>query len=186
MSVGVRIDRREGATGVGAGFTTGADRVFGGLSASRLRYREFDTDVNAVAGYVGWSVIPAVETLYICPLVQGAYGRGPNDASTTPNTARTALSALIGLAVAGQIAVTGNVSLIPNVSGGLLAQQSTETRGTVTSSGSDFGGSISGGISVLLRQTVSIQPAVRLPIGFTDKDPVFSLGVTLGFRRAPR
>lgn len=181
VNAGVRADRRDGAGGFGVGLAAGAERAFGGVSASRLRYRELDASVSALAAYVGWSVVPAISTLYICPLLQGAYGRGPNDDAT--NTTRSSLSGLAGLAVAGQIAVTSRVSLIPNVSAGVLYQRSSQTTDGASSAGSDIGGSVSGGVSVLLNQRLSVQPAVRVPVGFTDREPVFSLGVTIGFRR---
>jgi hypothetical protein len=177
----VRADRREGASGFGIGASAGADRAFGGVSASRLRYAELDANVTAVAASAGWSVVPSISTLYVCPILQAAYGRGPNDEAT--NTTRSSLSALAGLAVAGQIAVTSRVSLIPNVSAGVLVQRSSQSTDGASSAGSDIGGTVSGGVSVLLNQRLAIQPTVRVPVGFTDREPVYSLGVTIGFRR---
>lgn len=177
----VRADRRDGASGFGVGASAGADRAFGGVSASRLRYAELDANVTAVAAAAGWSVVPSISTLYVCPILQAAYGRGPNDDAT--NTTRSSLSGLAGLAVAGQIAVTSRVSLIPNVSAGVLLQRSSQSTDGASSAGSDIGGTVSGGVSILLNQRLSIQPAVRVPVGFTDREPVYSLGVTIGFRR---
>lgn len=180
----VRADRRDGASGFGIGASAGADRAFGSVSASRLRYAELDANVTAVAASAGWSVVPSISTLYVCPILQAAYGRGPNDEAT--NTTRSSLSALAGLAVAGQIAVTSRVSLIPNVSAGVLVQRSSQKTDEVSSAGSDIGGTVSGGVSVLLNQRIAVQPAVRLPVGFSDREPVYSLGVTVGFAPARR
>lgn len=183
-NVGVRVDWRDGATGVAAAGVTGADRAFVGMSASRLRYAELDANVTAIAASAGWSVVPSISTLYVCPILQAAYGRGPNDDAT--NTTRSSLSALAGLAVAGQIAVTSRVSLVPNVSAGVLVQRSSQRTDEVSSAGSDIGGTVSGGVSVLLNQRIAVQPAVRLPVGFSDREPVYSLGVTVGFAPARR
>jgi hypothetical protein len=180
----VRADRRDGASGFGLGASAGSDRAFGGVSASRLRYAELDANVTAVAASAGWSVVPSISTLYVCPILQAAYGRGPNNEAT--NTTRSSLSALAGLAVAGQIAVTSRVSLIPNVSAGVLVQRSSQRTDEVSSAGSDIGGTVSGGVSVLLNQRIAVQPAVRIPIGFSDREPVYSLGVTVGFAPARR
>lgn len=180
----VRVDRREGATGFGAGLAAGSDRAFGTLAASRLRYAELNAAATSMSASAGWSVPPAIPTLFICPLVQASYGRGPDEDSTTYTVRRTALTASAGLAIAGQIAVTSAISLIPNVTAGILLQRSTRTSGDRSASGSDLGGTVSAGLSLLLSEIVAIQPAVRLPVGFTDRDPVYSLGVSVGLLRA--
>jgi len=189
VNAGVRLDRRQNATGVGAAVAVGTDRAFGGFSASRLRYTEFDASASAFAAHVGWSVPPSIPTLFICPILQGAYGRGPNDNSAPSATRRSSLSALAGLAIAGQIALHSKLSLIPNVTGGVLYQRSTRTINATSAAasdvGSDFGGTVSAGVSLLLNDGIAIQPAVRLPIGFDDRDPVFSIGLTFGLGRRP-
>lgn len=186
LNAGVRVDQRKRGTGLGASLSGGADRAFGGVALSRLHYSEFDAQASALSAYVGWSVVPAIETLFICPLVQGSYGRGPNTVTGATQTTRTSWSGLVGLAVAGQIALTSSMSLIPNVTGGIVVQQSKETGTTSGRSGSDLGGTIGAGIAVLLRDRWAIQPAARVPVGFTDRTPAYSLGVTIGLRTESR
>ncbi len=183
VNAGLRLDRRDGATGFGAGVSAGADRAFAGLAVSNLRYRELDASASSVSAYAGWSVPPSIATLFICPLIQVGYGRGPNEDSTTYTVQRSSQSALAGLAVAGQIALSNTVSIIPNVTAGVLLQRSTRTGNGASESGGDLGATISGGLSVLLTDRLAIQSAVRLPVGFGDKDPVYSLGVIAGFRK---
>jgi len=183
-SATARVDSRDGATGFGAGASAGRDRAFGTLSASRLRYAELNAAATSVAVGAGWSVPPSIPTLFICPVVQVSYGRGPNEDSTTFAVQRASYTALAGLAVAGQIAVASAVSIIPNASAGVLLQRSTRTVRGTSASGSDLGGTVSAGLSLLLTDALAIQPAVRMPVGFTDRDPVYSLAITLGLRRA--
>lgn len=183
VNVAVRADRRLSGSGIGIGITGGAERMFAGVSATQLQFTDVDASARSVAAYMGWSVVPSVETLYICPLLQFTYGRGPDDILRNRHNDRSAIAGLGGLAMSGQIALTNGLSLIPYVNGGALLQQSRLVRNGTVRKSSELGGTASAGLSLLIQQAFAIQASARVPIGFSDDEFVYSLGVTMGFLR---
>lgn len=181
VNLGARITFPDGANDFNARLGFGGPNGFGGISVGFTDYDALSKNSLNVGGDVGYSVpVNSRRTTTMCPLVQLNYQNGPN----TPTVDRNGLGLLAGVALGGEVEAADDFVLVPHVSAGVLYRRVKSTTGTDSESASETGGQIGAGLSFQFNRIFNITPSVTFPVGFEgNTDPVFAIGMSLGFRR---
>jgi hypothetical protein len=184
VNLGVDASFTDGATGVGASLGLGNDAGFVIPTVGYVSYSDADASSMVVGATGGLSVKPATNSsLRVCPIAQVTYAYGPNEDTGIGRLTTNQLGAMGGLAIGGVAKVSPGFAVIPNAFGGVLHQRSTFKLGSDSETISDTGGAIGGGVSLLFNDIFAIVPSITVPVGFETSDPVFSIGVSIGFLR---
>ena len=183
-NIGVGASFTDGAKGVDGSFGFGTDKAFAGVGVGYVSYSDLDASSTSFSGGGGLSFpVSSASGVRICPVAQGSYGYGPNEETSLGKLKITTLGLLGGLAIGGAVEVSPGFSVVPNARGGVLFQSATASLDGDSESGNETGGLIAGGVSLLFGTNFTIEPTVSVPVGFETNDPVFSIGVTIGFKR---
>ncbi len=183
-NIGIGAEFTDGAKGISGGVTFGNDKAFGGAGIGYLSYSDFDASSTVFTGAGGLSIpVSEASGVRICPLAQATYGYGPNEESVLGQLKITTLGLLGGVAIGGAVEVSPGFSVIPNARGGVLFQRASVSLNGNSESANETGGLVSGGVSLLFGTNFTLEPSVSVPVGFDSNDPVFSIGVTVGFKR---
>ena len=185
VNVSANVGFPDGANTLGARLGFGGQNGFGGVSVGFTDYDNVSNSAFTLGGDVGYSMpVNSRRTTTLCPIVRVDYRNGPNEDPVK----NTGLNLLAGAALGGEVDVSDNFSLVPHASVGVLYLRSkTSTDGgpsDASVSVSETGGQVGAGISFQFNRIFSITPSVAFPVGFDgDTDPIFSIGMSLGFRR---
>ncbi len=183
-NIGISADFTDGARGVGGSFGFGNQKAFGGVGIGYLSYPDFDASSTAFSASAGLS-IPVAEGsgVQACPFAQATYGYGPNETSPLGELKVSTLGLLGGVAFGGVVEVSPGFSVLPTARGGVLFQRAKASFNGNSDTANETGGIVGGGVSLLFGTNFTIEPSVTVPVGFDTSDPVFSIGVTVGFRQ---
>ncbi len=159
-----------------------SNTAFGGLSVGYVSLDNAD-DVNATTfgGDVGVERhLGTSKRVHVCPVASLTYQNGPNFASAKSS----AIAGQIGAALGASFPMTSTVSFVPFARAGLLSVRSTAELAGVSDSETETGGLLGLGASFRFNDIFALTPSLSIPVGFDNSDTVFSLGATIGFRRA--
>lgn len=181
VNVSANIGFPDEASVLGARLGFGGQNGFGGVSVGFTDYDNVSNSSFTIGGDLGYSVpVNSRRTTTLCPIVSLSYRNGPNEDPVE----NTGLGLLAGAALGGEVDVSDNFALVPHASVGVLYLRAKSSNGDESVTASETGGQVGAGISFQFNRIFSITPSVAFPVGFDgDTDPIFSIGMSLGFRR---
>ena len=182
MNVGVKADIADNAKLYTARVIGGNDRGFVGASLSRFNVTAGTADVsaNAVSALGGLSFPVGTSSARICPIVQGTYTMGPNYTVSTIKVESSQMSGVAGLSIGGSVRVSDGFHVLPYGGASANYQRISVSANNVSSNETDTNGTVFGGVSLLFNGRFAIQPAINVPVGTKNNDPVYSIGATIG------
>ncbi|MES2521335.1 MAG: hypothetical protein V4617_01465 [Gemmatimonadota bacterium] len=183
MNFGVAGEFTKGIKGASARFGVVGERAFGGASAGFADYNDADVSATMFGGDAGYSIpIKPASSLRLCPVVSVSFQDGPNFDDQPVIIQTSALSGAAGLAIGGAIDISPVLAIVPFASASVLSVRSKISDLDNSTSSTETGGVLRGGLSFRLNSMFVVTPGVSIPVGFDSADPVYSIGVALGFR----
>jgi hypothetical protein len=184
--LGAGITSGDHAKSYGAQFAVGsATGPFATAGLSAVQYDGIDSNGLSMGVSAGYSVdLTPKGTAQFCPLVGFVYQNGP-DIETSFGTISSSFHAFeLGGSFGGIAASSPGFDFVPFAGASfVLAQASASASGISQSENSNYG-VVSAGAGFVINRTLTIQPAVNIPVGLDGGKASFSLSVGFNFGTA--
>lgn len=186
VRLGAGFATTDGAKSYGVTLGVGAKAgAFGSASVSRGEYSDIDASSTGVSLGVGYAmdIDPAVQ---FCPVASFIHQSGPDIDFGSGTVTTTSHAFGLGGALGGLVPVTPTLDLVPFVSAAFLASHGSATYQGDTQSDSQNSGEIDLGAGFVINKTLTLQPAVAIPVGVDGAKSTFLLAFAFNFGGPPK
>jgi hypothetical protein len=179
--VGAALDVSDNVKTYGAQLAVGA--ATGPFASASLSRAEYDNVTNAGVGIgvTGGFAIAVTQGVQFCPLASFGYESGPDVGSSVGTVSSSAHAVGFGGSFGGTVPATPSVDFVPSIGAQYVIQQASATAlGTSVSSSTNFT-AIQIGAGFVFNRTVTLRPAVSIPVGLTSGKSTFELVFAFNF-----